>query len=225
MVIRKDVIIYPIFLECCQYTEDIYWKNIFEDLAYGKSPYGTYISKDFLCCKYKGREFSYSLLEKDSKVLFDDIYQLFTNKLSILSNQEKNKKRIDFNKIEDNMYNNNKKTWSDIKKKNIKDLLIELYVIDSKNKYELTYSQSRYLLSIIFIAMIFKSITAKDIHYEKGVITHIDGIDFTKGNIILKRNIYDFEINTTPELIIDKPLMSDNWDKYIESLEKQYNIS
>jgi hypothetical protein len=46
----KREIAYPVFLEACQYTEDAYWENIFEELAYGKAPYGTYISKDFLCC-------------------------------------------------------------------------------------------------------------------------------------------------------------------------------
>ena len=46
MPIKKDIV-YPGFIECLQFTEDIFWENIFEDLAYGKTPYGTYISKDF----------------------------------------------------------------------------------------------------------------------------------------------------------------------------------
>ena len=46
-------LVYPFFLKCCEYTDDIFWKFVFEDLAYGKSPYGTYITKNFLCCNYK----------------------------------------------------------------------------------------------------------------------------------------------------------------------------
>ena len=43
-------------------------KYIFEDLAYGKTPYGAYFNKDFLCCSFKGKEFSYKLDFKKSKI-------------------------------------------------------------------------------------------------------------------------------------------------------------
>ena len=75
----KKEIIYPVFLECCQFTIDSFWENIFEDLAYGKTPYGTYINKDFLCCSYKDKEFSYKIERKDSEKLYKDIYNLLVN--------------------------------------------------------------------------------------------------------------------------------------------------
>ena len=59
-------LIYPFFIDCCKYTDDIFWKFVFEDLAYGKTPYGIYLTKNFLCCNYKGKEFSYKI---DSKKL------------------------------------------------------------------------------------------------------------------------------------------------------------
>ena len=71
-----------------------------------------------------------------------------TNKLGILSNKEKVKKREHFNDTE-NKIKNCKQDWVNIKKKNIKDLLVERYVVDMKNKYSLTIKQSKYLLSII----------------------------------------------------------------------------
>jgi len=51
-------IVYPIFLECCQHADNMFWENIFEKLAYGKTPYGTYISNNFLCCGYKDKKFT-----------------------------------------------------------------------------------------------------------------------------------------------------------------------
>ena len=86
---NKKEIIYPVFLECCQYTNDIFWENIFEDLAYGKTPYGTYISKDFLCCNYKDKEFSYKIEKKPSNQLYSDIYGLLHKKLGLLSQRDK----------------------------------------------------------------------------------------------------------------------------------------
>ena len=92
MPIKREII-YPIFLECCQFTDDKFWENVFEDLAYGKTPYGTYISKDFLCCSYKKKEFSYKIEKKLPKDVYNDVYDLLTNKLGLLSPLEKSKKR------------------------------------------------------------------------------------------------------------------------------------
>ena len=218
MPIKKEII-YPIFLQCCQYTDDNFWENIFEDLAYGKTPYGTYISKDFLCCSYKKKEFSYKIEKKSSKEIYDDIYSLLTNKLGLLSPLEKVKKRKIFKEIENDI-SDSRKNWNDIKKKNVKELLIELYVTRMKNKYALTLKQSRYLLSIIFIGMIFKVITSKDIEYSEGKIHNIEGIEFSHKNINVKKDLYNLDNNLTPTIVLDKSLMYDNWDKYLKELRK-----
>ena len=65
----KREIIYPIFLNCCQFTNDPFWQNIFEELAYGKTSYGIYISKNFICCNQKRKEFSYKIENKEVKRL------------------------------------------------------------------------------------------------------------------------------------------------------------
>jgi len=218
MPIKKEII-YPIFLECFEYTTDSFWENIFEDLSYGKCPYGTYINKNFLCCNYKDKEFSYKIEKKNPLQLYTDIYNLFAKKLGLLSSRDKLKKKLDFNNIEEELkFNKNK--WTDIRKKNIKDLLIENYVIDMKNKYSLSNKQSKNLLSSIFIGMIFKVINIKDICYNDGKINNINGIQFEKNKIIYDKNIYDFDINFQKCILIDKPIMSENWNKYISNLKK-----
>jgi hypothetical protein len=219
MPIKKDII-YPVFLECCEFSSDKFWENIFEDLSYGKTPYGTYINKNFLCCSYKNKEFSYKIERKDPKTLFTDIYNLLTTKLGILSHKEKVKKRVDFHKTESRI-KEFRQEWGNIRKKNIKDLLVERYVIDVKKKYSLTVNQAKYLLSVIFIAIVFKVITSNDIVYSDGKIQNIEGIEFTKKKIIIKRDIYNIDISFSPEIISDKMVMSDNWDKYLTALRKQ----
>lgn len=218
MPINKEII-YPVFFECCEFAKDNFWKNIFEDLAYGKTPYGTYINKDFLCCSYKNKEFSYKIERKDSKIIYDNIYNLLTNKLGILSRKEKVKKLAAFHKTETRI-KEFRQEWGNIRKKNIKDLLVEKYVIDMKNKHSLTIKQSKYLLSVLFMAIVFKVITSKDIEYSDGKIQNIDGIEFSKKEIVLKRNIYTTEVNISPEIFTDKQLMSDNWEKYLKELRK-----
>ena len=218
MPVNKDII-YPIFLECCKYTNDTYWENIFEDLAYGKSPYGTYISKDFLCCGYKKKDFSYKIEKKNTETLHNEVYNLLSNRLGLLSYKDKQKNRQIFTDIEDSI-NDSRKNWNDIKKKNIKELLIELYVTNMKNKHNLTIKQSKYLLSMIFIGLVFKIITSKDIEYKDGKIKNIEGIIFKHKKIIINKNLYQLENNITPNIIIDKKIMSDNWEKYLKELTK-----
>ena len=90
-----------------------------------------------------------------------------------------------------------------------------------KNKYLLTVKQSKYLLSIIFIAIVFKIITAGDIQYSEGKIQNIDGIEFSSKTIIIKRNIYDITIDFSPEILNEKKIMSENWEKFLNTLRKQ----
>jgi len=220
MPFKKDII-YPIFIECLEFTKDNFWEHIFEDLAYGKTPYGTYISKDFLCCKYKKREFTYKIERKEPKIIYDEIYFLLTDKLSLISCEEKIKKKKYYNDMEDSK--NIRKNWSDIKKKNLKETLIELYVLRMKNMYSLSIIQTRYLLSIIFIALSFRVITAKDIDYKNGIIEKINGIDCINKQIIIEKDLYKLDTNFAPEIILENSLMADNWEKYIKELKKNLN--
>ena len=218
MVIKKEIL-YPVFLECLQFTNDFFWENIFEDLSYGKTPYGTYINKDFLCCNYKDKEFSYKIEKKEPEQLYKDIIFLLGKKVGILSLKDKNNKQIDFKNIE-NELKECRKNWSNIRKKNIKDLLIERYVLNMKDRYLLTFKQAQELLSHIFIGLVFKVISVKDIKYSDGVITSIDGITFENKKINMEKNIYDNEIEFRKCILIDKNEMSENWYKYISNLKK-----
>ena len=85
MPIKKDII-YPIFLECCEYTKDEFWRSIFEDLAYGITPQGTFISKGSLCCSYKRKQFSYTIQRKEPQIknrILDYLNFIFLENLSI----------------------------------------------------------------------------------------------------------------------------------------------
>ena len=218
MPVKKEIV-YPIFLECCQYTEDIYWENVFEDLAYEKAPYGTYISKGFLCCSYKKKEFSYKIEKKSAETVFNEVYNLLAHKLGLASQTEKTNRRKAFSKFEESI-KESRQNWNDIKKKNIRELLIELYVVRMKHKHNLSIKQSRYLASIIMVALAFKVFTSDDIDYNSGQITRIRGIDFGNKQVKVQRDLYNLDISFAPNIVLDKKLMSDNWEKYLKDLRK-----
>lgn len=214
----KKEIVYPFFIECCKYTDDEYWKSIFEDLAYSITPYGVYINKNFMVCNYKDKEFSYKIQKKDPKELFEDICNIFRNKLGLLSRDEIIKKRNDIDNMKDDIRNYT--DWSSIKKKNIKEILIENYAINMRAKYSLSLAQTRYLVSIIFLAFIFKVLSADDITISNGAIENIEGLEYETGKIIMTRDIYNINTPVGPEIIIEKKLMSDEWYKYVANVKK-----
>lgn len=214
----KNELIYPFFIECCKYASDRYWKNIFQDLGYGITPYGTYINKDFLTCNYKDKEFVYKIQKKDPKEIYNELYHIFRTKLALMSREEIIQKKDDINSnLEDiNSYDD----WGSIKKKNLKEVMIERFVIDMKKTYNLTSKQSKNLVSIIFLGFVFKVFISSDVKVSEGKIESINGLEFSEGKIILQKNIYDIQVNVSPEIVMNRKVMSDEWEKFINLLKK-----
>ena len=229
MPINKKEVQFPYLLECCKFTKNMFWENIFENLAYGISPYGTYISKGFLCCSYKKKEFSYKLERKDIEIAYNDIHELLSEKLGILSHMETMQKKLTLFELEKNQTIHLK--WSDIRKKNTKELHIELYICRMRHKYSLSIEQSKYLLYMLYISIAFKLILPTDINYKNERIININGITFSKNKIHFDNDIYK---NTEGEISYDKKKseikneslssMSEYWDKYIDGLHKINSI-
>lgn len=227
----KREIVYPVFLECCSHCDDVFWEGIFEDLAYGKAPYGTYISKGFLCCSYKGKEFNYKIERKDSKLLYDDIYKLLANKLGILSQKEKKQKSIVFHELERSL-KENRQEWSAIRRKNVRDTMYERYAIDMKNKHGLTMSQCKYLLAVLMIGITFKTITAKDIDYSNDRIEKVNGINFKDGEIVLEHPLCHMNDSFSSESVFEEDYeveevaktLSENWHRYLKTLDTDHAI-
>ena len=185
MPAKRDII-YPIFLECCKYTDN-YWCQIFEDLSYGKCPYGSYISKNFMCCNFRGKEFSYSIdIDKDPQIIYQELYNLLHNKLGFSSNQQRLDQLKNIEDIENDWKN---KKWNNIKKKNIRDIVIDNYIILHRQKYNLDHINTFRLKNIILTGLLFKTISSKDIDYSEGIIHKIEGIDFSENQLIIDSNI------------------------------------
>lgn len=215
---NKDLI-FPFLLECCKFCNgDIFWTNVFFELAHGKPPYGCYLSKNYLICSFPKKEFAYLLVEKNPRLCYEELYSLFTNKMGLLSSTEKIQKKVDFNSTESNI-KQSRQSWGTIRKKNIKELLIEKFVIVKKNEYRLSIKQAQYLMSLIFLAMSFKIITSKDIECEDGKIVNISGIEFQKGKVFLTKNLYNFE-ESYSTIVIDRQSMSDNWETFLKENRK-----
>jgi hypothetical protein len=141
-----------------------------------------------------------------------------------LSKEEKLKRSKDFDMMEKGLKDSRCKNWTEIRRKNIKDLIIELFVARMKVEHSLTIKQSRYLLSLIYISLIFKVLLAKDINYSDGRIENINGITFSKNTINVIKNIYNFETGCNTEILEDKKTLSESWLRYVNDLNKMKNF-
>ncbi len=175
-------ITYPIFLECAAQTQDQFWRNVFEEMAFEKTPYGCYISKGFLNCSFKGKEFSYRIPETgDPAKIYEDVMSLVRDRLGVCSSSDRLRRIQDFARMEEEIKELKNSKWTSIKKKTSKDFIIENFVIEMKAKWKLTDAHARQLLGTIISGMIFKVYSPKDIHYDQGKITEIDGLEFFEG--------------------------------------------
>jgi len=115
----------------------------------------------------------------------------------------------------------------------MKELLIELYVIEAKDTYFLSVEQTRHLLSFILMATLFKTIVTQNMQYKDGKIQSIDGIRFQKHQVIIDpkiqlsicsnehKSLQQENVGDQPCSPKKKTKMSDNWVKYLKELRKK----
>jgi len=231
----KKEILYPIFLQCASLVqEDTFWRYIYEDLSYGKCPYGLSIYKNYLSCYLKGKEFIYKIdNEKDAQTTYNEVDVLLRQRAGLLSEKEQIVQRT---KLYRQRYlgtsneicptSTKKDDWSQVKRKMIRDTLIEHYVLKHTKDYSLHFSLTKRVLSIVIVGILLKTITPKDIDYENGFIARIDGIEFYQKKVTLKRNFLHCPLTASDPLVTysstlycpaPKTLQS-HWHVYVETL-------
>lgn len=217
---KVSTLLYPSLLECVDYTDDFYWKDVFENMAYGITPRNTYISRGFLCSSLKKKNFSYKITDdsREPPELTRDIIHLLSLNLGMYS--EKDKLNI-IKKIEDDKQTEND-TWNSIKKKSVREILIEMFISEMKSEYSLSIQQSRELLKFIQISLIFKTITSEDIHLINGKIKEIEGISFSNKNYNIERDLFSDTVSEVEECTFEKTkvFICDEWKKFLEKLSK-----
>ena len=185
----KKEIIHPIFLKLASSMEDTFWKYIYEDLSYGKCPYGIYLQNDYICCFIKGKEFSYRIVETKEDVM-EEIHNLLKKRAGILSDKEKIQQKEDF-------FQKKSIQKKNINKKFLRENLIQNFILKKGKQYNIKLEHQKNLISFLYIAFLFKSITINDIHFENSEIVSIDGIEFTDNKISIQKRLLQDNVQQT----------------------------
>jgi hypothetical protein len=210
-------------------VEDPFWRYVYEDLSYGKCPYGLSLQKNYLSCYIRGKEFSYKI-DADNKTpqtIFEELDVLLRDRAGILSEKEKMTERARLCRQRTTVPNKSasssvqkKEEWTCVKKKMIRDTLLEQYVLENSQKHNVTVAMAKRVLSLLIVGLMFKTITAKDIFYQNGFIKKIDGFDFEPRKIVVHKNVLHCKNYTPPssEEAAAKPLHS-YWTQYLEDMK------
>jgi hypothetical protein len=213
MPIKREIV-YPIFLKAMTFSDDIFWKEIFEELAYGIAPYGTYINKGVLCCNQQNsKDFVYRFLDKDPKKIYEDITKLL-KKNNLMSKNDRKIILSDFNEAEKKLQEIKNIEWANIKKKSLKDTLFQNFLISSKKKYNLKDSQIKKVYNFINLGIMLKTIKPSDINYKNGEILSINGISFSENSFSLNFDIYE----GIPDNVEEELYLDENEKKFLKDL-------
>lgn len=196
-------------LKCALLSNDSNWKKVFENLAYGICPSGIYMNKNYIHSAIKGREFSYKI---ENRKPVQDTFKEITVILKYFVSSDNN--------LTTGLGQTN---WTQVKKKVIRDTLLERYVLDKSSHFHLSIQFARKLLSFLIVGLMFKTISSKNIEYRDGCIYNIEGFRFENKKIIITKNIYHSKIrdDTTIETFPVHKYLSDSWNIYLQDLRSR----
>lgn len=207
-------IIFSIFLSVAEYCTDQFWKDLFENLAYGICPYGLFFnSSKLLCCKFKNKEFYYDFHNKTAKEIFLELTSILKTKFFISSRQEQSRQYKNCDKLSlDNVQN-----WSDIRKKSLQLSLLENYILELQKKHNFSSKICRKILSNILIALQFKVISSNDVVFDsyKNQISTINGLNINEHGIRFENKEMYIDLDVQDYGDIDKISFIQLWRKLV----------
>jgi hypothetical protein len=225
---KKNIILYPVFVKCTQYTTDEFWKNLFDNLSVGKCPKSIYISNGTIYSSNKRKGFSYIIPTSnvsglnDPQNIFIELRELLIRNTSICSSIDVSIKKKEIReKQEDDITDTT--TWSEIRKKNLREIFIIKFIVRMKKKYKFDWNKSRDLYIMIQIGFIYKTQTSKDVNFTNKRIDSIDGITYDEEkNMFVNEYIKNELPKEKDELDGNDNYLYYYWDRYVSTATKKY---
>ncbi len=209
-------ITYPIFFACRDCTTDPFWQRIFENLAYGETPRGIYFKETNLYSITKKKEFNYCFNNKDVDSIYKNIHYFFSEVYGLKSKGDMTKKKEIFEEFQKvNSTRRSDDLWNKIKRKSLKDNLIQDYVLDSQKEYNLSENDTRKLYFFVSVGSVFKLFNSNDIYLKGGYIKSIDGIELSQGTLNITRKFEEPVIKKETGKTIYLYAL---WDSYLKTL-------
>ena len=114
--------------------------------------------------------------------IFQLMMELFKDKLGMKSSRDIQVQNSEIQEIKEQSVIEADCEWKRLKPRMLKDELIMNYALSLSEKYELSDSDLKNLLTTIHLGFQFKRLTAEHIDYSNGVINNISGLVFDSEN-------------------------------------------
>tara|TARA_A100001015_G_scaffold313947_1_gene422328 strand:- start:2176 stop:2568 length:393 start_codon:yes stop_codon:yes gene_type:complete len=102
---------------------------------------------------------------------------LLKTKLNIQSHADVIKQRRDFAESNDDKNLSEIDDWSQVKRKEVKNILLERFALDEAKKHNWNRTQTRKFLFGVLLAFQLKALNAEHVILKHGKITEIIGVD------------------------------------------------
>lgn len=228
---EKDVI-YPILQECMTLEKESGWAELFNNMSRGMCPKGIIIQNGTVSGSIsKKNTIKYNFLEDSPEVIIDNIKSMFSNLLNVQSDNKKRNK--EFDDINEQYNDFVSMQWKSIKKKAIKDLLLQNYIIELKNKFNFKSKVAARALDVINNALYFyKTHNNNDIIYSNGKVIDIVDIIADENGLQNKRiskydnldetNTEEDEDDESSNNLSSKKVTSlkELWESYLKNISK-----
>lgn len=210
-----------IFSECASFTDDAYWKDLFNECDENRFPKGLrydetknklYVRADSKTTVYK--------VPSDARMVYDLMMTIFTDVLHMLSptdRERRNQEMIEMLHLDD-------VEWKQASRsKTSKNLLVSSYVERLSEIYKLTFKECKNLFSLINLAFQFKKISAENVTFDNGEIEHIDGLLYDEATRTFTIEGTDKHPTKTSKTVKQDQLYK-NIDNYLRDYMSRYRI-
>lgn len=234
---RNTEIEHKIFLECSEVTEDKFWKDILLKAAYGKFPRSfTYIN-GFLYYKCSNSNNKKKVELPDSPIEGSLVAMQFFKEHGGIYSEDDDVKIMKYNNMIKEQEMNRIVEWKDIKKIKVRDMLILNYIEKISKEYDFDDFKKKELETTINIGFILRYFDTKDVMFNDGAVTGINGLIYDKkeGNFIIDPKLQPLRIKNikkiqapglyTTESNDIKVTIDKSWTKYLNHLRKCVPIS
>jgi hypothetical protein len=198
-------VVTPIFLKASEMSRDNFWKRFYQDLSFGIYPTGLFLSdSNTLSCRMKGCEFDYPI-PRNVKSIHRDLKNILEEKLNIRST-------VILREID------TQQTWSDIKKKSLKERLLEQYAVRLMKKHNFTIHQTRVMQSFLMLGFQLNVLNNDDVTFdnENYQIVSINGVNVVNDQVIFTNPVKVDPIK--PIKSTSSMGMNELWDKFLKTM-------
>lgn len=173
----KRNLIFPFFLKCTEQCKDDFWKQVLEDMAYGKPPKNILVYDKNLVLNIGKKKESFCFENLNEKQFIDQVIPFLQNNISLYSSTDVKKRQSIIEHMKKEKEKIKKSKWTQIRKNNPKKIFLLRFVHEKKQEFDLSWSTCTKLYKELF-DVLFNQGMSKRVDFEDGKIVSVEGLEF-----------------------------------------------